>query len=327
MRHSNEFFEEIGCPLCGSPDFQVLQPSRYPAELDEQQLKQTFRASSDQVLFDQVVGCTRCGLVYVNPRLRSDLILEGYVEAEDPLFAAQNAARIRGFRKTLEGVARRLGLSAAGKRVLDVGCAGGAFLVAARQMGFAVTGIEPARWMAAYGRKNYRLDIRDGILEAGLFEEHSFDVITLWDVIEHLPQPLETLRTVRSLLKPGGVLLVNYPDIGTLAARTLGRRWPFWLSVHLIYYTRKTMTEQLRRAGFSTLWFESFWPVLPLGYVAQRAAAYGRPLALLQRLIDSLGIGKLWLTYNIGQTLAVAKPAAVDAVSQRSGSEVASTPQ
>ncbi len=122
------------------------------------------------------------------------------------------------------------------------------------------------------------MDIRDGILEPGAFEAHSFDVITLWDVIEHLPQPLETLQTVRSLLKPGGVLLVNYPDIGTLAARMLGRRWPFWLSVHLIYYTRKTMTEQLRRAGFSTLWFESFWPVLPLGYVAQRAAPYGKPL-------------------------------------------------
>jgi len=80
------------------------------------------------------------------------------------------------------------------------------------------------------------------------------------------------------------------------------------LSVHLIYYTPKTMTEQLRRAGFSPLWFESFWPVLPLGYVAQRAAAYGRPLELLRRMIEALGIGKLWLTYNIGQTLAVAKP-------------------
>jgi SAM-dependent methyltransferase len=180
--------------------------------------------------------------------------------------------------------------------------------VAARDMGFTVTGIEPARWMAAHGRETYQLDIRDGILEPGAFDAHSFDVITLWDVIEHLPQPLETLRIVRSLLKPSGVLLVNYPDIGTLAARALGRRWPFWLSVHLIYYTRKTLTEQLQRAGFSTLWFESFWPVLPLGYIAQRAAPYGKSLKLLRRTIDALGIGNLWLTYNVGQTLAVAKP-------------------
>ncbi len=308
MPQTRKFFEEIACPVCGSPAFSVVQPARYPATLDEQQLKQIFRASSDRVLWDQVVRCAACDLVYVNPRPRADLILEGYAEAEDPVFAAQNDARVRGFRKTLEGVVKRLGTSPAGKRVLDVGCAGGAFLVAARELGFSVTGIEPARWMAAYGRENYQLDIRDGILEAGVFEPASFDVITLWDVIEHLPRPLETMETVRSLLKPGGLLLVNYPDIGTLAARTLGRRWPFWLSVHLIYYTRKTMREQLLRAGFSTLWFESFWPVLPLGYVAQRAAPYGKPLRLLQRTIEAVGIGKLWLTYNIGQTLAVAKP-------------------
>lgn len=308
MRPSSELFQEIACPMCGSSDYKVVQQARYPPTLDEHQLKQIFRAASDDVLWDQVVRCGVCGLVYINPRPRAELILEGYAEAEDPVFAAQNDARIRGFRKTLQGVVQRLGISPKGKRVLDVGCAGGAFLVAAREMGFAVTGIEPARWMAAYGREKYQLDIRDGILEPGSFEPHSFDVITLWDVIEHLPQPLETLQIVRSLLKTGGVLLVNYPDIGTLAARTLGWRWPFWLSVHLIYYTRKTMSEQLRRAGFATLWFESFWPVLPLGYVAQRAAPYGKPLELLRRVIAALGIGKLWLTYNIGQTLAVAKP-------------------
>ena len=235
-------------------------------------------------------------------------MLEAYAEAEDPIFAAQNEARIRGFRKTLENVVKRLAMQPAGTRVLDVGCAGGAFLVAAREMGFTVSGIEPARWMAAYGREHYQLDIRNGILEPGTFAEDSFDVVTLWDVIEHLPQPSETLKIVRSLLKPGGVLLVNYPDIGTLAARTLGPRWPFWLSVHLIYYTRKTITEQLRLAGFSPTWFEPFWPVLPLGYLAQRAAPYGRPLRLLKRIIGILGIGKLWLTYNIGQTLVVAKP-------------------
>ena len=308
MRLSSELFQEINCPLCGSADYTVVQPAHYPASVDERRLKQIFRAASDHALWDQVVRCRVCNLVYINPRPRAELILEGYAQAEDPVFAAQNDARIRGFRKTLESVVQRLGISPKRRRVLDVGCAGGAFLVAAREMGFTVTGIEPARWMAAYGREHYQLDIREGILEPGSFEAHSFDVITLWDVIEHLPQPLETLQIVRSLLKPGGVLLVNYPDIGTLPARVLGRRWPFWLSVHLIYYTRKTMTEQLRRAGFSTLWFRSFWPVLPLDYVAQRAAPYGKLLELLRRIIAALGIGKLWLTYTIGQTLAVSKP-------------------
>ena len=141
MRPASELFEEIACPLCGSPDYIVVQAARYPATLDEHQLKQIFRAASDDVLWDQVVRCAVCELVYINPRPRTELILAGYSAAEDPLFAAQNEARIRGFRKTLEGVLKRLRISPQGKRVLDVGCAGGAFLVAARDMGFAVTGI------------------------------------------------------------------------------------------------------------------------------------------------------------------------------------------
>ena len=309
MPHTSEFFDEIACPVCRSPEFSIVQPARYPPSLDEQQLKQIFRASSDQVLWDQVVRCSVCGLVYVNPRPHADLMLEAYAEAEDPVFAAQNEARIHGFRKTLESVVKRLAMPPQEKRMLDVGCAGGAFLVAARQMGFAVTGIEPARWMAAYGREHYQLDIRDGILEAGVFEEGTFDVIALWDVIEHLPQPSETLKIVRSLLKPGGVLLVNYPDIGTLAGAHAGTALAVLVErppdlLHAQDYDGTVAP----RAGFSTLWFESFWPVLPLGYVAQRAAPYGKPLELLRRIIDALGIGKLWLTYNIGQTLAVAKP-------------------
>jgi SAM-dependent methyltransferase len=307
MGLAGRFFEEIRCPVCESGDYRVLQAARYPASLDEGQLKRIFHASSSHVLLDRLVACRACSLVYVNPRLRPDLILEGYAEAQDPLFSAQNEARIKGFRKTLVGVLKHLGISGQGKRVLDVGCAGGAFLVAARQLGFEVTGIEPARWMAAFGRQTYGLDIRDGVLVPGVFPDQSFDVVTLWDVIEHLSWPLETLRAARSLLKPDGLLLVNYPDIGTFAARFLGRRWPFWLSVHLLYYTRKTMTAQLQRAGFSVLWYEPFWPVLPLGYVAQRAAPYAKPLALLPPLINFFRLGKVGLTYNIGQTLAVAR--------------------
>ena len=195
-----------------------MQPARYPAALDEQQLKQIFRAASDDVLWDQVVRCAVCDLVYINPRPRADLILEGYAEAEDPVFAAQNEARIRGFRKTLEGVVMRLGISPAGKRVLDVGCAGGAFLVAARDtLGFAVTGIEPARWITAHGRETYRAGYPRRRSRIRRFRRTQLrDHHLLWDVIEHSSAAFRdpANRADLFLLKPGGVLLVNYPDIG-----------------------------------------------------------------------------------------------------------------
>jgi len=304
---SQDLFELIACPLCGSGDFDVKLPSKYPPSVDADELKRMFCASSDHQLLDQLVQCKSCEMVYVNPRLHPDLIISGYEDAEDSLFAAQNDARIKAFNKTLKPVVRRLHLDPRGKQLLDVGCAGGAFLVAERECGFEVMGVEPSRWMAAFGRAKYDLDIRDGILKHGLFPERSFDVITLWDVIEHLPEPHETLTLIQTLLKPGGILLVNYPDIDSVAARLLGRRWPFWLSVHLLYYTPKTMFAQIERAGFAPLWRQSFLPMLPLGYIAQRAAPYFRLLSPLPWIIGKLGLDSALTPYSIGQTLVVSK--------------------
>jgi SAM-dependent methyltransferase len=304
-----ELFETIACPLCGSGDFDVRRRAEYSPGIGAEQLRSMFSASSDHMLLDQVVRCRSCSLVYVNPRIRPDVILSGYAGAEDSQFTDQNEARIKAFRATLKKVIRRLGLDPRGKRLLDIGCAGGAFLVAARDCGFEVTGVEPSRWMAAFAKKTYGLDVREGILEPGMFAEQSFDVITLWDVIEHLPQPHETLTLAARLLKPDGFLLVNYPDIASVAARLLGERWPFWLSVHLLYYTPKTIYAQLRRAGFSPSWHESFWPTLPLGYIAKRAAPYSPLLAVLPRLTTALGLNAVHTPYNAGQTLVVSRAA------------------
>jgi SAM-dependent methyltransferase len=305
-----DVFETIPCPLCGSGEFEVKCASRYTSALTIEDLKQMFRASSDDLLLDQVVECRSCALVYVNPRLRAEIVVSGYAEAEDPLFTAQNAARIQAFRRTLRQVVGRVRLETKNKRLLDIGCAGGAFLVAAREFGFDVVGVEPSRWMAAFGREQYSLDIREGILQPGMFPPHSFDLVSLWDVIEHLPTPHETLALARALLKPDGLLIVNYPDIASLAARILGRRWPFWLNVHLMYYTPKTMTRQLQRAGFSPLWHQAFWPTLPLGYIARRAAPYSVVLAPLPGIVSGLGLGSILVPYNAGQTLIVSNIAA-----------------
>jgi SAM-dependent methyltransferase len=305
---SAELFENIVCPLCGSDGTEIVRPSSYPASITAEDISALYSASSSHILNDQVVRCRACSLVYVNPRPLSELTIGSYASAIDPTFVAQNDDRIATFRKSLSRVLRKLRQTGGnGRRLLDIGCAGGAFPVAARDLGFDPVGVEPSRWMADYARRTYGLDVRDGILEPGMFPPGSFDVVTLWDVIEHVPQPHQLLTCARELLKPGGLLLVNYPDIGSITARLLGSRWPFWLSVHLFYYTRATMARQLATSGYTLLWQEPCWPSLQAGYVFQRAAPYFRPAGWVIPVLEALRLSRIPLTYNMGQTLAVSR--------------------
>jgi SAM-dependent methyltransferase len=266
----SSFFCAIACPLCGGDDYSVLSPSRYPMSLTAEQLQQAFRASSDEKLMDQLVRCRGCELL----------------------------------KKTLP----RVGYQASpGARLLDVGCAGGAFLVAARDYGFAVTGVEPSRWLAESGRAQYGLDIRQGILAAGMFPDESFNVITLWDVIEHVTKPGDVLDSIQRLLKRDGLLLVNYPDFGSWMARLLGQRWPFLLSMHLLYYTRATISRQLVKAGFAPLRIQPHFQTLKLGYILKRLEPYIGLSRSIRSIVERVSLGDLPVTYNMGQTLVVAR--------------------
>ena len=294
--------------MCTGAAFDVVRTSRYPEFVRVDDLARLYSASSNHILMDQVVRCTDCGLQYVNPRPKPELIIDGYASAEDPTFVAQNPQRIATFSKALQRVFLRLGQTAGhGRRLLDVGSAGGAFLVAARNFGFDPVGVEPSRWMADFGRRTYQVDIRDGILVPGMFADESFDVISIWDVIEHVPDPHALFSLVNRLLKPEGYLLVSYPDVGSMAARLLGERWPFWLSVHLLYYDRRTIAAQLKRAGFEAVLYQPLNPSLPLSYVLNRAGEYFSVFHTLAGLTDKIGIGRIPFTYNMGQTLLTAR--------------------
>lgn len=156
----------------------------------------------------------------------------------------------------------------------------------------------------------YGLDIRTGTLAEQEFPKASFDIVTLWDVLEHLSDPAGELQRVRALLKSDGLLIVNYPDFGSVASRLLGRKWPFLLSVHLTYFTRATARTFLEQQGFAVRDIRTHWQTLALGYVLRRAGNYFSLFGLLGRLIDAAGMGKLPLRYTIGQTLVVSRKSA-----------------
>ena len=298
-------FESVPCNVCGADAFEVVVPSRRepgrPVDLAT-----VFRSSGDEPLQDQMVRCSSCGLHYVRPRLRWDLILEGYRGGSDESFVSQVTMRERTFRRGLrqiEATARP-----AGRRVLDVGAAGGSFLAAARERGYEPLGCEPSAWMCGFARERYGLELHPGTIFDVPLPSGSVDLLTLWDVIEHTPDPRAVLDEAHELLARDGVLAMSYPDYGSLVARLMGRRWVFNLTVHLYYFERRTMGDLLRRAGFAPLRFRPYFQTLELGYVARRAAPYLGPLGgLATGSVRLAGLDRVPLQYWVGQTLVVAR--------------------
>jgi len=292
--------ENVPCNLCGADDFIVVYPARYgDAQPDE--IMETFRSSGDEVLVDQLVRCQNCGLQYLTPRLKSDLIISGYSEGTDEAFVSQNTARERTFAKSLDLIEK---MRPQKGRLLDIGTAGGAFLGVANRRGWSVSGCEPNRWMAEWGSDHYEIDIRPGTIFDMDLPDDAFDVVTLWDVLEHTPDPQAVLKECRRVLRPGGLLVVNYPDIHSVVARLMGRKWVFLLSVHLYYFTPDTVRAILAETGFQVKRSKKHWQSLELGYILFRMGPYIPWLSKFgTRLVETLRIQHLEIPYWMGQVL------------------------
>lgn len=298
------WLEHVRCNLCGADDVEEVQPSQR-SETDHLDVA-AVRSSGDEPLRDRLVRCRRCALVYVSPRVKAAVMLTGYSDAVDETFVSQAQGRELTFRRCVDIIGKAWNRPPG--KLLDVGTANGSFLKVARDAGWAVSGCEPSRWMCEWCRTHYGIDVTNGSIFTGGYESGSFDVVTLWDVLEHTPDPMAVLKEAVRVLRPEGLLVVNYPDYGSAVARLMGRRWVFLLTVHYYYFTRRTIAAALGRVGCTVLQIRPHFQRLELDYVLHRATPYvGAPARALRRIAGAIGIGRAQIPYWMGQTLVVAR--------------------
>ena len=133
---------------------------------------------------------------------------------------------------------------------LEVGCATGRYLVALRELGWQVTGVEPMEAPAKVAQ-SVGLDVRIGTLDTVSLPSQQFDLVAAWMVIEHVPDPRKTLTQMRRLLREGGTLLISVPNAGCWEPIVFGRSWYSWeLPRHLQHFTVDSLTQLLRECGF-----------------------------------------------------------------------------
>jgi 2-polyprenyl-3-methyl-5-hydroxy-6-metoxy-1,4-benzoquinol methylase len=206
----------------------------------------------------QLVRCSACDLVYVSPTFddahyREVYASEEYQDIVRDLGIKSHEYRVERFGR--ERVALMAAhLHAARARYLDVGCSTGFVVEAARDAGWEAIGIDLNPSAIAFGCAR-QLDLRTAALEDAGFDERSFDAISFFDVIEHLLEPLKTLRAGVRLLRPGGIVFLYVPNYDSASRLLMGKDAHFiWPTHHLNYYTPATIRDLMAREGLDTVY-------------------------------------------------------------------------
>ena len=209
--------------------------------------------------------CPQCGMVTTQPKLDNEHIEKYYPEdyisypiaVDQEKTWHQRADRQRGVRRRAEFAIAETGMKTG--KVLDVGCATGVFLKGMQDRGWESQGIEPSDYAANYAKEQLKLDVKHDYLQFDSYAANQFDLVTLWDVFEHLPNPTETLEIIHNILKPGGVLLLSLPNPESWDRRWFKEAWSGWdVPRHYYVYGLKTLKQLLKRHGFRFKRIKSF---------------------------------------------------------------------
>lgn len=293
--------EHVRCNLCGADEAAVIYPSTRKQDHDGHDTGwHAFRCThSGYGTHPPIVQCQRCGLVYTDPRPDGDDILKTYQAVEDPLYIEEREGRVLTFEHHLKPLERLTG-QPDGRPLLDVGAYTGVFVEIAAQHGWDAWGIEPSSWAVKEARSR-GLHMVQGTLDTVDLPDKHFDVVTMWDVIEHLTDPRSALLEARRLLTPDGLLVVHTIDIESLFARLMGPRWPWLMDMHIYYFSRHTLRAMLETCGFQVLDDKPQGRYLRLGYLMNRVGALmplvGRPT---EWVVTKLGLRSLAVPVNLG---------------------------
>jgi len=326
--------EHVKCNLCGADDADVRFPSTIFIENGKPADPEHFLCTT--LSYGQhyrIVRCRQCGLVYTDPRRRPADILRDYEVVVDERYLNEREARIATFRRNIrpleELISRTQQTPSTGEwveneafatsssicassscRLLDVGTHVGVFVEVAQERGWDAWGLEPSRWAVEKGRGR-GLHIIQGMLRDAELDSGFFDAVTMWDVVEHLIDPLADFREVARVLKPGGVFCVHTIDIDSPFARLMGKRWPWLVEMHNYFFSPKTLGAMVEEAGLEVDSSRVQGRYLHLGYLLSRLSGWSKPLGrVAERMAKAVHVNQCLVPVNFGDlfTLYARKP-------------------
>lgn len=239
-RVAARYVEDVPCPLCGSS-------SSFP-----------------RVLRDgfQYVTCTSCSFVYLNPQLTREAVRDVYNDEDVRKFFFEqlllpHVERDQRGEFTERARVLKTFTSEPRPRLLDVGCAAGNFLMRAEEQGFIGEGLELNQLYIDYIAAHRHVKVYARLLEEMKYPDETFDVVTLWDVLEHLPKPVESLKEVGRVMHRGGILGLTTINHACINEAILKDRWRYYMPPdHLCSFTPALLDMLLKKCGFTVVRFE-----------------------------------------------------------------------
>lgn len=295
-----EFDEVDACLACGSKQ------------------SKTIYEKSPRSIPLRFVQCQQCQLVYQTPRMTrsalaqyfnsstfiqdskaEDASLEdllGYPDYFDWDYCYTKTASLR-----LDAINKLLPQRG---NMLEIGTATGSFLNEARKHGYKVRGLDVSKTFAEMATRNYNLNIDVAFVEEFPLPTAAYDVICTFGGIACWRDPVAGLKNIRQALKPGGILVMNHPNIDGTMARLQGRRWFEFNHASLTIFSNRTLGECLKAAGFQVLQSRTERQYASLG----RIVTYFRS-DWGNRILKALGLSKVVIPVIVsGTTFSVCAP-------------------
>jgi len=278
----------LKCGLCGSGRMKIFKKSSTIKAL----------SSADFAISDSRYGitndiflCEECGFIQCG---EIQDLNRFYADLRDPEYEAGRKERALQARKLLTQIQTFCPRG----RLLDIGAGSGIFIEQAIAMGYQAEGLEPSKWLHERAQK-YGLPVRLGSFP-GLVPTGRYEVVTLIDVIEHVPNPLTFLSRICNIISENGIVVVVTPDVGSLVARILGRKWWHFRIAHIGYFNRKTLGIAMDKAGFRLLTMKRPTWYFTGDYLFERFLKY---LPQTLRIRTPSFIGKIVIPLNLRDSL------------------------
>jgi SAM-dependent methyltransferase len=289
------------CPVCGSESaFTIFKEASFDASRWGRFAFSSRKAPEYEHY--RLLECRCCDLLYANPVPTRDSLDEAY---RDAAFDSGEEARYASdvYADLLPPIVANLNRRQA---ALDIGTGDGAFLEHLLSCGFErVVGIEPSRAPVEAARPSIRPLIRQCPFRASDFEKESFSLVTCFQTLEHVPNPLTLCQDAWDLLQPGGAVLFVCHDRRALSARLLKTRSPIFDIEHLQLFSRASLTFALRRAGYAEITTQPVVNRYPLSYWVKLLPLPPMTKTATLRALKQSGLGRVSLRLSAGNFAAI----------------------